>query len=221
MKLHSPGDILHVKGCGEFVMNTLAVKLVGGFSSLRSGIVFCLTLMAMEFAGYLKSLVLESGLLAERCDSSELPRSSFMFPLRLVHLEKDTSDLPIGSHLISPRKFYVHHGIYLGCGDVAHYSGFSGSFKPGPIEVTDLESFANGKPVWVMQESCGFSSDEIVSRARSRIGESQYGILSNNCEHFCSWCISGRSFSAQVRAFFHCPLYLLSFILALELYFVA
>jgi hypothetical protein len=221
MELRNPGDILNAKGCGEFVMNTLAIKLASGFSSLRSEIVFWLTLMAMEFAGYLKALVLESCLLAERYDSSELPRSSFMLPLRLVHVEKDAGNLPIGSHLISPRKFYVHHGIYLGCGDVAHYSGFSGSLKPGPIEVADLESFANGKPVWVIQESCGFSSDEIVNRARSRMGESQYRILSNNCEHFCSWCISGRSFSTQVRAFLHCPRYLLSFISTLELYFIA
>ncbi|EJM62821.1 lecithin retinol acyltransferase family protein [Pseudomonas sp. GM48] len=202
-------------------MNTLAVKLLSGFSSLWSGIVFCLALMAMEFAGYLKALVLESCLLAESCDSNESPRSSFMFPLRLVHVEKGGGDLSIGSHLISPRKFYVHHGIYLGYGEVAHYSGFSSSLKPGPIEVTDLESFANGKPVWVMQESCEFSNDEIVSRARSRMGESQYRILSNNCEHFCSWCVSGKSCSTQVRAFLHYPRYLLSFISALELYFIA
>jgi len=81
-----------------------------------------------------------------------------------------------------------------------------------PIEVIDLERFANGKPVWVMQESCEYSSDEIVSRARSRVGESQYRIFSNNCEHFCSWCISGKSCSAQVRAFLHCPRYLFSFV---------
>ena len=221
MKLRNPGDILHIKGCGEFVVNTLAIKLINGFSSLRSEIVFCMTLMAMEFAAYLKTLMLESCMLHERCDSSGSPRSSFMLPLRLVHVKKDAGDLPIGSHLISPRKFYLHHGIYLGCGDVAHYSGFSGSLKPGPIEVIDLERFANGKPVWVMQESCEYSSDEIVSRARSRVGESQYRIFSNNCEHFCSWCISGKSCSAQVRAFLHCPRYLFSFVLALELYFIA
>jgi hypothetical protein len=221
MKLRSPGDILHIKVCGESVVNALTIKLKGGFSSLRSEIVFCLTLMAMEFVGYLKALILESFMFDERYDSGEFPQSSFMLPLRLVHVEKDAGDLPIGSHLISPRKFYLHHGIYLGCGDVAHYSGFSGSLKPGPIEVADLESFANGKPVWLIQESCEYSSDEIVSRARSRMGENQYRIFSNNCEHFCSWCIGGESCSAQVRAFLHCPRYLLSFVLALELYFMA
>jgi hypothetical protein len=169
----------------------------------------------------MKALMFESCLFVERCNSGKSSRKSSMFALALVPVEKDAGDLPIGSHLVSPRKFYAHHGIYLGRGDVAHYSGFSSSLKPGPIEVTDLESFANGKPVWLVRESCEYSSDEIVRRARSRMGESQYRILSNNCEHFCNWCISGESCSVQVRAFLHCPRYLLSFISALELYFIA
>lgn len=193
-------------------MNTLTIKLISGFSSLRSIIVFCLAIIAIDVAGY--------RLFVERYNGRS-PRKSFISPLELVHVEKDAVNLPIGSHLVSPRKFYLHHGIYLGRGDVAHYSGFSSSLKSGPIEVTDLESFANGKPVWLIRESCEYSSDEIVSRARSRMGESQYRILSNNCEHFCNWCISGKSCSVQVRAFLHCPRYLLSFISALELYFIA
>jgi len=219
MKFRNPGDILHIKGCGEFVVNTLAIKLKGWFSSLRSEIVFCLAIIAIDIAGYLKVLRLESCMFFERYNKS--PRKFFMFPLGLVRVERAAVNLPIGSHLVSPRKFYLHHGIYLGCGNVAHYSGFSSSFKSGPIEVTDLESFANGKPVWLIRESCEYSSDEIVRRARSRMGESQYRILSNNCEHFCNWCISGKSCSVQVRAFLYCPRYLLSFISALELYFIA
>ena len=129
--------------------------------------------------------------------------------------------LPAGSHLVSPRRFYLHHGIYLGGGEVIHYAGFSGSFRAGPVEVVDLEHFAGGKPLWVVQESSEYSVDEVVSRARSRVGERQYSILSNNCEHFCSWCITGRSCSAQVRAFLQGPRYMLSLLRALESYFIA
>ncbi len=39
---------------------------------------------------------------------------------------------------------------------------------------------------------------EIVRRAWSRIGESRYQLLSNNCEHFCHWCLFGESRSEQV-----------------------
>jgi hypothetical protein len=44
-----------------------------------------------------------------------------------------------------------------------------------------------------------YSPAEIVRRARSRLGENDYRLLTNNCEHFCNWCLSGVSRSAQVE----------------------
>jgi hypothetical protein len=32
----------------------------------------------------------------------------------------------------------------------------------------------------------------------SRIGENNYRLLSNNCEHFCEWCLRGEHRSEQV-----------------------
>jgi hypothetical protein len=131
----------------------------------------------------------------------------------LTRVEGGDDVIPAGSHLVSPRAFYVHHGIYLGDGKVAHYSGLSGSLRPGPIEVTGLQQFANGRSIWIYQDQPAFSNDEIVARACSRMGESQYKILSNNCEHFCNWCINGTSYSAQVIEYIHCPLRVLRHIL--------
>jgi hypothetical protein len=202
MKLRNPGDILNPRVAEVFVMNRLITKVVDGFSSLRSSILVCLTLMTTGASS-----------LIDTRNSSCYSSSS---PLKLVNIEEAKDNLPVGAHLITSRKFYMHHGIHLGGGKVAHYSGFSSSFKPGPIEVTDLERFANGKPVWSYEERCEYSNHEIANRARSRIGENQYRILSNNCEHYCSWCVSGKSYSAQVRAYFHCPLNLFSFISGLE-----
>ena len=127
-------------------------------------------------------------------------------PTKLTRVEVGSDLIPAGSHLTSPRKFYVHHGIYLGDGKVAHYSGLSASLRAGPIEVTDLHQFAHGSSIWIYQDRPAFSNDEIVLRACSRIGEAQYKILSNNCEHFCNWCINGTSYSAQVIEYIHCPL---------------
>ncbi len=129
--------------------------------------------------------------------------------------------VPVGAHLISPRTFYIHHGIHLGGGRVVHYAGYSGSIKPGPIELTDIESFANGRPVWVVQEPCEYSSEEIVRRAYSRIGERHYRVFSNNCEHFCSWCTRGRSYSVQVDALLHSPRGFFAMISALQPCFIA
>lgn len=46
-----------------------------------------------------------------------------------------------------------------------------------------------------------YTPDETVARARSRLGESKYSLLSNNCEHFAIWCKTGISESHQVNAY--------------------
>ncbi len=43
-----------------------------------------------------------------------------------------------------------------------------------------------------------YSPEEIVRRARSRLGENDYRLVTNNCEHFCNWCVSGVKISTQV-----------------------
>ncbi|WP_343327508.1 lecithin retinol acyltransferase family protein [Pseudomonas putida] len=134
----------------------------------------------------------------------------------IADVEQALPQIRAGSHLITSRKFYIHHGIYLGEGRVAHYAGYSGSFTPGPIEVTDLEQFANGRPVWILEAQSEYSSEEIVRRAYSRVGERHYRIFSNNCEHFCNWCTRGESRSAQVELLLHSPRGFFSMISALE-----
>lgn len=44
-----------------------------------------------------------------------------------------------------------------------------------------------------------FTPDETLERARSRMGERSYNLLTNNCEHFVVWCKTGISDSRQVR----------------------
>lgn len=110
--------------------------------------------------------------------------------------------LPIGAHLTTPRRYFIHHGIYAGNNYVIHYRGFTRRLRREPVEIVTLEQFADGYAVtvkpWVAPK---FSAAEIVARARSRLGERRYRLWSNNCEHFCEWCISGTSRSAQVDAY--------------------
>ncbi|MCR5102400.1 MAG: lecithin retinol acyltransferase family protein, partial [Butyrivibrio sp.] len=44
-----------------------------------------------------------------------------------------------------------------------------------------------------------YSNKETIRRAKSRLGESNYSIVSNNCEHFAMWCKTGVSESSQVN----------------------
>lgn len=44
-----------------------------------------------------------------------------------------------------------------------------------------------------------FSAKETVARAKSRVGETEYNLITNNCEHFAMWCKTGVSESSQVK----------------------
>ena len=41
----------------------------------------------------------------------------------------------------------------------------------------------------------------MVERAKSRLGEHDYNLLFNNCEHFASWCKTGNGNSRQIKDF--------------------
>jgi hypothetical protein len=91
---------------------------------------------------------------------------------------------------------YKHYGIDCGDGTVIHYR------KPSEvIEQTSFATFSRGNPVYVAEYSEGFGyiPDVVVERAKSRLKEQEYNLLSNNCEHFASWCKTGISDSKQIR----------------------
>jgi len=105
-----------------------------------------------------------------------------------------------GAHILSPRRGYLHHGIYVGNGRVVHYSGLAHCLFRGPVAEVSLAQFARGRSVWTRwRRQPVFDRAEIIRRARSRVGEDRYRILHNNCEHFCEWCVHGESRSYQVE----------------------
>src|ERR1700688_4485816 len=107
---------------------------------------------------------------------------------------------PLGAHLTTSRRGYVHHGVYAGRDRVVHYSGLSGFWQCGPVEEVSLSRFAGGREVRIVDHPRSrYAPEEIVRRARSRLGENDYRLLTNNCEHFCNWCLNGVSHSAQVE----------------------
>ena len=112
------------------------------------------------------------------------------------------ADLTIGTHLVTERLGYTHHGLYAGAGKVVHYAGLSRSLRRGPVQEVSLTAFAQGHPVWISQSpGARFAGMEAVRRAYSRLGEDRYRLISNNCEHFCTWCLYGESRSDQIDVF--------------------
>jgi hypothetical protein len=118
-----------------------------------------------------------------------------------------THELLLGSHVVTPRRGYLHHGINVGAGLVVHYSGLAYGLRSGPIEEISLARFTDGGSIRVRAGVAPrhFDRCEVVSRARSRVGENSYRLFSNNCEHFCEWCVYGEHRSYQVDAFLRQP----------------
>jgi hypothetical protein len=113
---------------------------------------------------------------------------------------------PLGSHLVTPRRGFSHHGIYVGRGNVVHYKSAAHGFCRGPVEEVSLARFALGRAIWVrIHVTPRFDGAEVARRARSRVGEDRYRLLSNNCEHFSEWCLQDEQRSYQVERLLSLP----------------
>jgi len=106
----------------------------------------------------------------------------------------------LGAHLVTPRLAFAHHGIYVGGGHVVHYGALARQFRRVQVEEVSLAFFARGHALYVRSHAAArFNCHEVIRRARSRLGENRYGLLRNNCEHLCEWCVQGVSRSLQVE----------------------
>ncbi|MCQ2493932.1 MAG: lecithin retinol acyltransferase family protein [Lachnospiraceae bacterium] len=100
-----------------------------------------------------------------------------------------------------------HYGVYVSDTEVIQF-GKNPSLRTGATEAhvlvlsTDINEFRNG----TFPEFADMSFSEKLKRinpnktveiARSRIGESGYNIIHNNCEHFAYECVFGKKYSSQ------------------------
>jgi hypothetical protein len=109
--------------------------------------------------------------------------------------------LAAADHLQVPRQhgLFNHHGIDLGDGSVAHY------LEGREILRSPKEDFSRGLEMTVVEyppEDCS-PPGVTVRRAMGRLGEQNYNLLFNNCEHFAHWCKTGRHRSNQVEDWLH------------------
>ena len=97
-------------------------------------------------------------------------------------------------HLEVPRQhgLFNHHGIDLGDGTVAHY------LEGREILRSPLEEFSQGQSLRVINYVEASPQGVTLRRAMGRLGEQNYNLLFNNCEHFATWCKTGRHRSGQI-----------------------
>jgi len=136
----------------------------------------------------------------EQIFGNRLVAYQYAFQSRAVRLLGD-EEPPVGAHLVTPWRGFAHHGIYLGGGRIIHYNARVYRFARRPVEETGMREFAEGRPVFVVNHSESVdAADEVIRRARSRVGEDRYHLLENNCEHLVEWCLHGVARSFQVES---------------------
>ena len=111
------------------------------------------------------------------------------------------SELQRGDHTA----FYRLQGIYWHHAIVKHVDEERGEIKTieyirtpsGKFQVMEKTHRFQEVTVYLMLHG-SFDRDLVLSRAQSKIGEEQYNLFTNNCEHFAMWCITGRSSCDQI-----------------------
>lgn len=104
-----------------------------------------------------------------------------------------------GDHLVVERGIYQHHGVDRGDGTVVHFAGPSQDKVHVSVRIDTFDHFANGGVVWVRVYGKRLDPNETVWRAESMVGATSYHLVSNNCEHLASWCVTGAAESRQVE----------------------
>lgn len=105
-----------------------------------------------------------------------------------------------GEHIWVTRPLgYTHHGIDCGDGTVVHFTGEPGKKSDASVARTTMAEFALDSIVHQREYSKVDSSEVVVGRAESKLGSSEYNLVTNNCEHFATWCCTGKTASQQVR----------------------
>ncbi|MFM7207365.1 MAG: lecithin retinol acyltransferase family protein [Planctomycetaceae bacterium] len=96
---------------------------------------------------------------------------------------------------------YLHHGVDVGDGTVVHARphDFRNPFGGGRVVRTSRDEFAENRSVRVRNEPAAtFPADEVAARALACVGRDGYDLVIDNCEHFATWCATGRRTSRQV-----------------------
>lgn len=103
-----------------------------------------------------------------------------------------------GDHLYVRRRHYTHHGIDCGDGTVIHF-GRKRAGAGRRVERVTRTAFARGGEVHVKTYRHRLPIEQILRNAESRLGETNYSLVRNNCEHVATWSVTGRRSSRQVR----------------------
>ena len=111
-----------------------------------------------------------------------------------------------GAHIRVQVGNIYHHGIFIGNDEVVQFgSPFTLGVIPKDVRVirSPISEFLNDGFLEVRnftkkEKKIKNSDEDIIKNALSRLGEGNYDLLKNNCEHFVNECIFNRKYSTQI-----------------------
>ena len=107
----------------------------------------------------------------------------------------DTARCEPGSWLKMTGPDRVEHNVIVGWfGDVIHRTKKHGICRENILVAT------RGREISLIAEPVSSEhAAQIIARAESMVGDPKYNFLSDNCQHFASWCFTGIAESYQLR----------------------
>ena len=110
-------------------------------------------------------------------------------------------DLIRGDHIYVRRGglLYSHHGIYDGEGTVINFKGEDKEKRDPAVIITDMDKFLDGGKLRRRKYKERLPYSESLRIARGNLLKKGYSLRVNNCEHFATYCATGKKKSKQVR----------------------
>ena len=108
-----------------------------------------------------------------------------------------------GDHIKTKIDSVFHHGVYVSNDEVIHFCSneqFSILSNDLEVKATTIAQFANGNRIEKVECKNRFNSQKSINIARAKIGNSDYDIIFNNCEHFVNSCITGKKESYEMNS---------------------
>jgi hypothetical protein len=96
-------------------------------------------------------------------------------------------------HIYVSHRAYTHHGIDIGDGTVVHRTRATGR-----VTRISFSEFAGNRVVHHFHSPDADDPDTVIERALTSVDAPGYCLVRGNCEHFATWCQTGRSRSSQV-----------------------
>ena len=111
------------------------------------------------------------------------------------------ADLLPGDHIYVKRKgrFYYHHGIYIGGNKVIHTAGSLREKVDPEVRETGLFRFLKGGTPRRLGYEKRLPASETIRIAKEQLSNKSYSMIWNNCEHFATFCATGKKKSRQTK----------------------